>query len=601
VGLVQNGAAALAAAGFLCAAGLNAAPRLRLVSSTVGPVSIAQGASGGALQTQTVEAYYTDDINVTRSLPPNLSLASSVSWIVPSVGAERACSSRPGVCNPLQFALNTSALPAGTVTGIVTVSDPNAIDAPQTITITVQIGGGLPGSLDVSVAPGTTRDLSFFANSQLGSTVKTTDGGPWLSLSLDGSGSFRFPLPYRVHFAPTAGMGPGTYQASITTAGSSFAPDNKTIPVTMRVTTQPIAQPSVDRLRVRLAQGAPVSTTAITLTNLGQSTSGQTSLHVQDAKTSGAAWITTTPYSLGGLIPDGAIVTIDPKGLAPGTYSDGVVFSSNAVAYAGAQGDKTSLTVPVDLEIVSPGPPVMDFQGVLDNATFVPGDAVAPGDIVAVKGQQLSMLAPANGAAPPLSTQVADTQVLLNGGPIPLFFTSYGQINCQIPTDAPIGTSTLQVKRTDGQVSNLVTVDIAPRAPRLLLGGVGLYGTVTNQDLSRPMPDGSFPGVATHPAKPGDTLTLYAIGLGPTSPFVATGQAAPSSEPLARLTTTPTVNFGGGIGGAIVNPLFAGLSPFFAGLYQVNVTIPQDVPKGLIFVTLAFGDSTSNAVQIVIQ
>ena len=163
--------------------------------------------------------------------------------------------------------------------------------------------------------------------------------------------------------------------------------------------------------------------------------------------------------SIGGLIPDGVRVTIDPKGLAPGTYSDAVAITSNAVAYTGALGDKTSLTVPVDLEIVGAGAPVVDFQGVLDNAIFAPGDAIARGDIVAVKGQQLSMMAPATGTAPPLSTQVADTQVLLNGVPIPLFYTSYGQINCQIPTDAPAGTATLQVKRTDGQASNLVTVE----------------------------------------------------------------------------------------------------------------------------------------------
>ena len=491
--------------------------------------------------------------------------------------------------------MNTSALPAGTATGIVTVSDPNAVDAPQTITVTVQIGGAVPGSLDVYVAPGATRDLGFSTNSPLGTTVSTNDGGPWLSLALDGAGSFRFSYPYRVHFAPTAGMGQGTYPATITTAGSSFAADNKTIQVTMRVTTQPIAQPSTDRLRVRLAQGAPVYTTAITLTNLGQGT-----LQMQDANTSGAAWITALKYSIGGLIPDGAVVTIDPKGLSPGTYSDAVAISSNAVAYTGAQGDTTSLRVAVDLEIISAGPPVIDFQGVQDNATFVPGDAVAPGDIVAVKGQQLSKLAAAFGPAPPLSTQVADTQVLLNGVPIPLFYTSYGQINCQIPTDAPSGTSTLQVKRTDGQASNLVSVDIASRAPRLLVG-LGLYGVITNLDGSRPMPDGSWPGVATHPAKAGDTLTLWAIGLGSTSPFVATGQAAPLSEPLARLTTTPAVNFGGGIGGTVVNPFFAGLAPTFAGLYQVNVTIPPDVPRGLVYVTLAFGDSTSNPVLIAIQ
>jgi hypothetical protein len=40
----------------------------------------------------------------------------------------------------------------------------------------------------------------------------------------------------------------------------------------MRVTTLPIAQPSTDRLHVRLAQGAPAYSTAITFNNLGQGT-----------------------------------------------------------------------------------------------------------------------------------------------------------------------------------------------------------------------------------------------------------------------------------------------------------------------------------------
>ena len=590
MGLIHRRVAALAAASILCAAGLNAAPRLRLVSTTVGPVSIAQGASGGPLQTQTVEAYNVADGSL------NLKLSSSVTWIAGTVGAPRACSSQAGTCIPLQFALNTSSLPAGTVTGIVTVTDPNAVDAPQTITVTAQIGGAVPASLNVYVAPGATRDLTFSTNSQFGAIVKTSDGGPWLSLALDGSGSFRFAFPYRVHFAPTSDMRQGTYSATITTSGSSFTADNKTIPVTMRVTPQPIAQPSTDRLRVRLAQGAPVYATAISLTNLGQGT-----LQIQSAKTAGAAWITATSYSLGGLIPDGVSISINAGTMAPGTYTDGITITSNAAAYAGAAGDTTSLTGPVELEVVPAGPPVLDFQGVQDNATFVPGDAVAPGDIVAVKGQQLSTKAGVQAGAPPIATQLSDTQVLFNGQPLPLYYASYGQINCQIPTDAPVGTSLVQVKRQDGQVSNLVSVDIAARAPRLLLGGIGLYGAITNLDYSRPMPDGSFPGVATHAAKAGDTLTLYAIGLGATSPFVATGQPAPSSEPLARLTSTPTVSFGGGLGSPTATPLFAGLSPTYAGLYQVNVTIPDNVPKGNVYVSLAFGSSTSNSVLIYVQ
>jgi uncharacterized protein (TIGR03437 family) len=585
-GLFPKGAAALAAA-FFFAAGLQAAPRLRLVSSIVGPVSIAQGANGTL---QTVEAYNALDGSL------NLSLSSSVSWIGASVGAQRACSSQPGLCTPLQFALNTSGLPAGIATGIVTVSDPNAVDAPQNITVTVQIGGAVPSALNVYMAPDTTRDLDFSTNSQIGATVRTNDGGPWLSLALDGTGSFRFAFPYRIHFAPGASMAQGTYPATIATAGSSFTADNKSIQVTMQVTTQPIAQPSTDHLSVRLAQGAPVYIADISLANLGQGT-----LRIQDAKSAGAAWIAAAFYSIGGMYADAARVTIDPKGLAPGTYSDAVTISSNAVAYAGAQGDKTSLTVPVDLEIVAAGPPVVDFQGVLDNAIFNPGDTIARGDIVAVKGQQLSMLAGALGTAPPLNTQVADTQVLLNGVPIPIFYSSYGQINCQIPTDAPTGTATLQVKRTDGQAGNLVTVPIGPRAPRLLRFNLGDFGAIVNaRDGSYPLPVGAIPGSNTHPASAGDTLIIYAIGLGDTNPFVATGAAAPSN-PLARVTGTATVNFGGGIGSALAIPDFVGLSPTSAGLYQVNVVIPQGVPKGNLYLTLDFGDSTSNPVQIAIQ
>jgi uncharacterized protein (TIGR03437 family) len=115
------------------------------------------------------------------------------------------------------------------------------------------------------------------------------------------------------------------------------------------------------------------------------------------------------------------------------------------------------------------------------------------------------------------------------------------------------------------------------------------------------MPDGSFPGVAVHPAKPGDTLTIYAIGMGPTSPFVATGQPAPSSEPLARLTDTPVVSFGSGIGSPSAIPLYAGLSPTYAGLYQVNVTIPDDAPKGNVLVKVSFSTSASNSVWIFIE
>jgi uncharacterized protein (TIGR03437 family) len=168
------------------------------------------------------------------------------------------------------------------------------------------------------------------------------------------------------------------------------------------------------------------------------------------------------------------------------------------------------------------------------------------------------------------------------------------------------------VKRTDGTTSNTVSVGIASRAPRLLLLSGG-YGAIVNADAcggitpcllggSLPFPASfSQPGYPAYPAKAGDTLVLYAIGLGATSPSVSSGQPAPSSAPLAQLTTMPVIRFGDNPLSPTATPSFAGLSPGFAGLYQINVQIPPDAPKGVIGISAAFPDSTSNIVLIAIQ
>ena len=93
----------------------------------------------------------------------------------------------PRQCITLQLALNTSALlPAGMTTGIVTVADndANVVDAPQTITVTVAIGGTVRASLDLYVAPGSTRDINFVTNSPINGRPKLTtadSGSHWRS------------------------------------------------------------------------------------------------------------------------------------------------------------------------------------------------------------------------------------------------------------------------------------------------------------------------------------------------------------------------------------------------------------------------------------
>jgi uncharacterized protein (TIGR03437 family) len=577
---------------------------LRLASTTVGPVSIATGTAG---PTQVVEAYNAGDgsLNLTATpTDPATGKTPTPAWLSASVGSQRGCTTttQASACIPISISLNTASLPAGTATAIVTVTDPNAADAPQTITVVVAMGGTIPNSVAGYVAPGGVYDSLINTNSSLRATATTQDRNNWLTLVYNGVGSFGFNFPYKIELAPQPANVPGTYTGSLAISGSNFTGDNKTVAVTMNVTTSPIAQGPTGPINIRQAQGAapfsPASFNAVPLTvaSVGQ----QPLVFGTPTVSSGASWLTATSNGAG------ASLSVDSTGanLAPGNYSATVTVPSNAI--------NGSVVVPVNLVVIPKGPAVIAFQGVQDNATFIPGDPLTPGDVAVVKGEQLSLSAYKSGPAPPLATQVADTSVLVNGTPAPIFYTLYGQIAFQVPTTIPIGNALVQVKRTDGSISNQASVAIAPRAPRLLLLS-GDYGAIVNADGCRgitpcvlggslPFPSSfSQPGYPAYPARAGDVLTLYAIGLGPTNPSVPTGQPAPTAEPFARLVTTPLVRFGDNPLSPTVTPLFAALSPGFAGLYQVNVQVPDGLPSGNIGVSVAFPDATSNQVLIAVQ
>ena len=192
----------------------NAAPKLRLNTATIGPVSIAVGQDGPG---QIIETRNAGDGTL------SLSLEASDAWLVPFLGAPGPCSSGQGTCVPVSIGLKTASLAKGTYTGVVTVSDPNAIDAPQTITVTVQMGGGVPDKADFFVAPnGSSDGVSFQTNNKLSAWASTRSGGGWLSLALEGGGSFGFVLSYRLQARHHAGMAEGVYNGALHVTGSAF-------------------------------------------------------------------------------------------------------------------------------------------------------------------------------------------------------------------------------------------------------------------------------------------------------------------------------------------------------------------------------------------
>ncbi len=340
---------------------------------------------------------------------------------------------------------------------------------------------------------------------------------PWLSVAVNGSGSFAFNVPYRITAAAANGMATGDYNGTVTVNGSSLASDNKQVGVKLHVTDQPILHVSPSPFQIRIAQGAvKQSSTTGAVPYIATSNSGQGTLTI--SKISAAAAADGTWLSAGTVdgFPSLVNVAADPAGLSPGTYQGTVSIESNA-----ANG---KVDIPVQLTIVAATPPVAfdsRHAAVVNNGTFADG-SIARGDVVAVFGDQFTSEDPKQSTVP-LVTTLAGTQVLLNGKAVPLYYVFPFQLAFEVPLDAQLGDGTLQVVRGD-QKGNLVFVNIAERAPHFLLLSGGPYVIMTT-------PQGALTGIPSHPAAANDVAVIYVIGLGPTSPLVPEGTASPSAPP----------------------------------------------------------------------
>ena len=539
-----------------------ALPRLQLSTSTVGPVSIAASSAGPA---QEVEAFNVGDGSL------SITATSVASWAAPAVQPARQCTNRPGQCIPVRVALNTSSLSVGRHSATIQIASPGALDGVQHVLVIVQMGGGVPNSINFFLAPNGGSDTREIVTlSKAATQVSTQSGGNWLSVAVQG-GSYNFAVPYHIKVGHLPGMAEGTYNGSVQFSGSGLAAENKPMGVTLRVTSQPISKPSSMSLRFRAPQTTPKQLQRVVVNNAG---GGTLTLGAITATTvSGGNWL--TPAQLPGYnIVD---ITADPTGMQQGVYDGSVTIASNGV--------NGNVVIPVEIEVFAAGAPIIFPDSVLNNATFDAGDYVAAGGIIAIKGDQLHFGDPIGNTSLTLPTKLGETQVFINNQPAPLYYVSYGQVNFLMPNEVAPGEVTVRVER-NGQASANTTVRVIARKPKILQlldsGNEAYYAIAQNASRNNSFPIPTRFGIPnSEPARPGDTLVIYALALGPTSPPVASGTAAPSS-PLARATGNWRVVFGTGVfvSGIEVTPDYIGLAPGFVGLYQINVQIPANCPKG---------------------
>ena len=204
---------------------------------------------------------------------------------------------------------------------------------------------------------------------------------------------------------------------------------------------------------------------------------------------------------------------------------------------------------------------------------IAPVNALADGRETASPGQPITLKTFASAKTP--------LRIKADNNLVPVLAQIDGAITIQIPWEStgPV-TLTAQPNSPQSWVSGPFIVDVAKRNPR-----------AEQQAIHQ-----NFTGVVTQqsPAYAGEIVHIYASGLGPVVPPVATGQPAPAS-PLSLLRDPLLCSSGTR---AQFPPIYAGLAPGTVGYYQVSIPIPNDATGPEIFLRCSYPDGTGISATI---
>ena len=321
---------------------------------------------------------------------------------------------------------------------------------------------------------------------------------------------------------------------------------------------------------VRLVPNAPAAGSFLVVANAPvnlTSASGTcgTSLQFPDTAASAGVQLSSPPGSLYFRACDGAA----PPYQLDLTSQGGYVGNVTGLATVGGRADLPG-TGPASSLIVVNGSqytlaPVTAgilAGGVVNAASFTA--AMAPGEFISIFGTGLVQAGSA-------------TTVQINGQNAPVIAASAFQVNAEIPVQVSPGAATLAVNAGGNTAQQTITLNAV--APAIFSTSVG-QAAITNQDNTLNTP--------SNPASRTKAIVIYCTGLG----------AVTAAGGLSRANATVSVV----IGGTEIPAAFAGLTPGFVGLYQVNVILPAALPPGLgLPLYLKQAGTVSNTVSIAVQ
>jgi uncharacterized protein (TIGR03437 family) len=247
---------------------------------------------------------------------------------------------------------------------------------------------------------------------------------------------------------------------------------------------------------------------------------------------------------------------------------------------------------------ISPGTLLLWNIGIENAANMVSGSGLPqPGSLATlyVNGVDISGTVSAPGL--PLPLQLGGFKILVDGVAAPLVSVtgvSFGaQVNFQVPWELTSGGGTQFG-------SHMVEVDYDGAAAFMSPGfsGPGIFAlpdvsgaTQHASDYSLVTPD--------NPVHPGEIVVVYATGLGPVQSSLPSGAGANGPDPVDQRCNSITTDLG--------TILYAGLTPGFPGLYQLNIRVSASLQAGVnnFYIQangcLPLGTYRSNAVYIYVS
>jgi uncharacterized protein (TIGR03437 family) len=158
-------------------------------------------------------------------------------------------------------------------------------------------------------------------------------------------------------------------------------------------------------------------------------------------------------------------------------------------------------------------------------------------------------------------------QVLINHVPSNIYYVSPTQVNVLAPASLSAGPATIQLVN-DGLAGPSIGIVLDAVAPAMF--------QLQEPTVLAAHLDGTLIS-ASAPARRGEVVVIYATGLGPTIPPAIPNRLPANAAGIARIADFAVWLNGKPVPDARI--LYAGISPPYAGLFQINLRIPEDAPS----------------------